>query len=167
MMRCTCNRCQGAYEEAEEVVQFSFHGDDQSPAVIATEAPLETHRLAGYTAIENEPESVAMINKVDLAPNPKSNAAGLDDLLPVSRPKSPVLAAFLSFLLVGMGQIYLGQVEKGLSLLGIVLLLIMSARPGPLGIVLLVLNVIDAFFIGRKVKRGQQIRKWQFCFQPK
>src|SRR5262245_21220925 len=31
--------------------------------------------------------------------------------------KSPVLAALLSFLMVGMGQIYIGQVEKGLTMI--------------------------------------------------
>jgi|GEM_PF-5638240 len=82
----------------------------------------------------------------------------------VSQQKSPALAALLSFLLVGMGQVYLGQVEKGLCLLVLVILLVMSSVPGPLGLILLLLNVLDAFLMGRKVKEGRQIRKWQFFF---
>jgi TM2 domain-containing membrane protein YozV len=84
--------------------------------------------------------------------------------LSVSQQKSPALAALLSFLLVGMGQVYLGQVEKGLCLLVLVLLFVMNSVPGPLGLVLLLLNVLDAFLMGRKVKNGRQIRKWQFFF---
>ncbi|MFY9620640.1 MAG: hypothetical protein WAQ99_12595 [Pyrinomonadaceae bacterium] len=84
--------------------------------------------------------------------------------LAINQPKSPVLAALLSSLLVGMGQIYLGQVEKGLCLLVVVLLLVMSSAPGPWGIVLLLINVLDAFLLGRKVKRGRQLRRWQFFF---
>lgn len=45
-----------------------------------------------------------------------------------------------------MGQVYLGQVEKGLSMLSVALLLIMKVVLGPLGLVLLIFNVLDAFF---------------------
>ena len=82
--------------------------------------------------------------------------------MPVAQQKSPVLAALLSFLLVGMGQIYLGQVEKGLCMLAVVLLLIMTAFVGPLGILILVLNVVDAFVLGVKIRRGEAVGKWQF-----
>ena len=82
--------------------------------------------------------------------------------MPLAQQKSPVLAALLSFLLVGMGQIYLGQVEKGLCMLAVVLLLIMTAFIGPLGIVILVLNVVDAFVLGVKIRRGDVVGKWQF-----
>lgn len=88
----------------------------------------------------------------------------VSDLLPMDQRKSPVLAALLSFLLVGMGQIYLGQVEKGLCMLAVVLLLIMSTMMTPLGVIILFLNVLDAFLLGRRVRQGQQVRRWQFFF---
>ena|ERR1044071_8160620 len=83
---------------------------------------------------------------------------------PATPPKSPVLAALLSFLLVGMGQIYLGQVEKGLCMLAMVLLLMMTNVLGAIGIVLLLLNVVDAFVIGMRMRDGKQIGNWQFFF---
>ena len=81
--------------------------------------------------------------------------------------KSPVLAALLSFLLVGMGQIYIGQVEKGLTMIAVVLLLIVTVVLGPLGLLILLLNVVDAFVLARIVNKGKPIRKWQFFFQSK
>ncbi len=84
--------------------------------------------------------------------------------MPVAQTKSPVLAALLSFLLVGMGQIYLGQVEKGLCMLGVVLLLIMTVVVGPAGIIILLFNVVDAFVLGMKIRNGETIGKWQFFF---
>ncbi|HWF89517.1 MAG TPA: hypothetical protein VN659_11815 [Pyrinomonadaceae bacterium] len=83
---------------------------------------------------------------------------------PATAPKSPVLAALLSFLLVGMGQIYLGQVEKGLCMLAVVLLLLMTDVLGAIGIALLLLNVVDAFVIGMRMRDGKQTGKWQFFF---
>ena len=83
---------------------------------------------------------------------------------PVAQQKSPVLAALLSFLLVGMGQIYLGQVEKGLCMLGVVLLLIMTVVLGPVGIVILLFSVVDAFVLGMKIRNGEAIGDWQFFF---
>ena len=82
----------------------------------------------------------------------------------MSQRKSPVLAALLSFLLVGMGQVYLGQVEKGLCMLALALLLIMTVVLGPIGIVILILNVVDAFVLGVKVQNGETVGKWQFFF---
>ena len=81
--------------------------------------------------------------------------------------KSPVLAALLSFLMVGMGQIYIGQVEKGLTMIGVVLLLIVTVVLGPLGLMILLFNVVDAFVLARIVNKGKPIRKWQFFFQSK
>jgi TM2 domain-containing membrane protein YozV len=86
---------------------------------------------------------------------------------PAAPPKSPVLAALLSFLLVGMGQIYLGQVEKGLCMLAVVLLLVMTVVLGPIGIVILLINVVDAFVIGMRMRDGKQIGKWQFFFSQR
>lgn len=102
-----------------------------------------------------------------IAETPAAAPAEVSGLVQVDQPKSPGLAALLSFLMVGMGQIYLGQVEKGLCMLGVVLLLIMNATLGPLGVVILFLNVLDAFLLGRRVKAGQRVRRWQFFFQSK
>jgi TM2 domain-containing membrane protein YozV len=99
--------------------------------------------------------------------NPTAAVASLPDVSSPNQSKSPVLAGLLSFLLIGMGQVYLGQVEKGLSMLSVALLLIMKVVLGPLGLVLLIFNVLDAFFLARKIERGQPVRKWQFFFHSK
>jgi uncharacterized protein YybS (DUF2232 family) len=64
-----------------------------------------------------------------------------------------------------MGQVYLGQVEKGLTMLILVLLLMLKVALGPLGVVILLLNVLDAFLLARKLKKRKRIRKWEFFFQ--
>ena len=52
-------------------------------------------------------------------------------------------------------------------MLSVALLLIMKVVFGPLGLVLLIFNVLDAFFLARKIERGQPVRKWQFFFHSK
>lgn len=80
------------------------------------------------------------------------------------QPASPALAALLSFLLVGMGQVYLGQVDKGLAMLGTVLLLMVTVALGPLGVVILLVNMLDAFLLARKAREGKPILSWEFFF---
>lgn len=79
--------------------------------------------------------------------------------------KSPVLAALLSFLLVGMGQVYLGQIEKGVTMIVIVLSLMLIITPGSWGMVILFLNVVDAFVLARRMNQGKELGAWQFFFQ--
>lgn len=78
--------------------------------------------------------------------------------------KSPALAALLSFLLVGMGQVYIGQLEKGLALLGAVLMLLLTSSPGAPGLLILLANVLDAFLLARRLARGERVGKWEFFF---
>jgi len=66
-----------------------------------------------------------------------------------------------------MGQVYLGQVDKGLAMLGTVLLLTLTVAPGPLGVVILLVNVLDAFLLARKARKGQPILSWEFFFSPR
>jgi len=147
-MQLTCNKCRSIYRPASDGVPVCVGCGDQLLSSVAN--GLEASATDDSTA-----DKPTVVHAED------------SGLLPVDSPKSPGLAALLSFLLVGMGQIYLGQVEKGLCMLGVVLLLIMSAASGPLGLVIILLNVLDAFLLGRKVKQGQRIRKWQLFFQSK
>lgn len=91
----------------------------------------------------------------------------VDTPIPIIQPPLPTLAALLSFLLVGMGQIYLGQVEKGLCLLATILLLIVGGVPTPIAIAMFLLNVLDAFLLAQRLTKGRLIGKWQFFFQSK
>jgi TM2 domain-containing membrane protein YozV len=79
--------------------------------------------------------------------------------------KSPWLAALLSFVLVGMGQIYIGQIEKGVTMIVIVLSLTIAVAPGPWGIVIVFFNVLDAFVLAQRSNKGRELGRWQFFFQ--
>lgn len=75
--------------------------------------------------------------------------------------KSILLAMILSFFLPGVGQMYYGQVYKG-----IVLLLVACAIGTPtvgLGVPLIsLIAVIDAYAIGKKLNRGVSVGSWEF-----
>ena len=81
---------------------------------------------------------------------------------PSSPPKSPVLALVLSFLLAGgAGQIYLGQVTKGIVIIVAALLLSCIG----IGLIVWIVGIIDAYMIGQKLERGQPVGEWEFFWQ--
>jgi TM2 domain-containing membrane protein YozV len=81
---------------------------------------------------------------------------------PSSPPKSPVLALILSLLLLGgAGQIYLGQVTKGIVL--IVASLLLSCIG--IGVIVWIVGVIDAYMIGQKLERGEPVEEWEFFWK--
>lgn len=170
-MQSTCNKCQATYQPASDGVSVCVLCGEQSsvPAPVASGSGERRESFERRSPVGESEAAVvkATGNSVLIAEKPAGAPAEVSGLLPNDQPKSPGLAALLSFLLVGMGQIYLGQVEKGLCMLAVVLLLIMSALMSPLGVVILFLNVLDAFVLGRKVKQGQQVGRWQFFFQSK
>jgi TM2 domain-containing membrane protein YozV len=75
--------------------------------------------------------------------------------------KSVTLAWILSLLLPGVGQIYLGQVVKGIAMIagGIILTAITG---GLAGIVVWFVGVFDAIKIGRKLEAGKSVGEWEF-----
>jgi len=79
------------------------------------------------------------------------------------RTKSPTIAAFLSFLLPGLGQMYLGQRKKGAFLFGLVCL--SSVLTLGAGWVLGWLTAIDAYLIGNRMKQGFLVDPTEYCWQ--
>lgn len=76
---------------------------------------------------------------------------------PVSQ-KSPGLALFLSCLFPGVGEMYCGQVAKG-----IVLLLAFYLTVGfGLGVVIWIISMIDAYKIAEKINQGRVVGDWEF-----
>lgn len=75
--------------------------------------------------------------------------------------KSAVLAAILSLLFLGLGQVYLGQGKKGISMyiggfiIGIVTL-------GLAIIPMLIASAVDAYMIGRKLNSGTPVSNWEW-----
>lgn len=163
MQQRTCSQCGTVYDNRYQGLRFCRCGHALPP-------PARTHVAAdrpppGPTVLYGgAPSSLPPPTHSDYALTPPPAAADPRYLPLPGQRKSPTLAALLSFLLVGMGQVYLGQVEKGLTMLGVVLVLLLTVVLGPLGFILLLLNVSDAFLLARKVNGGRPIRKWEFFF---
>ena len=75
--------------------------------------------------------------------------------------KEPWLMAVLSFLILGLGQIILGQTAKGLTILivGIILGVITF---GFSSLIAVPISVIDAYLIAKKKKEGKVVGDWEF-----
>jgi TM2 domain-containing membrane protein YozV len=163
MQQRTCSSCGTVYDSRYQGLRFCGCGQQLSQPARTRVA--EKRPAPGPLIIPAGPTpSHTPRPRDEHAPTP-THAPPDPRYLPLpGQRKSPPLAALLSFLLVGMGQVYLGQVEKGLTMLGVVLLLLLTVVLGPLGFLLLLLNVSDAFLLARKVNRGRPIRKWEFFF---
>ena len=78
----------------------------------------------------------------------------------------PVVAALLSVLLVGLGQMLNGQVPKGLAMLGASLAIGLILTLTVVGVVLVpavwVVSAIDAYRCAKKLESGLCIGKWSF-----
>ncbi|MDX1520052.1 MAG: NINE protein [Anaerolineae bacterium] len=81
---------------------------------------------------------------------------------PSDPPKNAVIAAILSFLLLGgVGQIYLGQTKKGIIL--IVATIVLSCVG--VGLILPILGAIDAYMMGEKLQKGEAIGDMQWFWE--
>lgn len=77
-----------------------------------------------------------------------------------SQTKNPFLSAILSYLLLGGGgQIYLGQIRKGITLIVITLV---TAICGAIFVVN-ILGAIDAYRIAKRFNAGEDIGEWEFA----
>jgi TM2 domain-containing membrane protein YozV len=73
----------------------------------------------------------------------------------------PALAALLSFLLVGLGQMVLGQTIKGVVML--IVALVLGALTGCVAcLVTFPVSAIDAYLIAKKLKEGKSVGEWEF-----
>ncbi|HZS47445.1 MAG TPA: hypothetical protein VFC63_20410 [Blastocatellia bacterium] len=82
-----------------------------------------------------------------------------NQIMPANPPKDPILALILSLLLLGgAGQIYIGQVTKG-----IVIMVGTLVTCGLVGI----LGIIDAYMIANRLKEGHPVDEWEFFWQSK
>src|SRR5205085_8550277 len=77
---------------------------------------------------------------------------------------TPIQAAARSCLFGGAGQIYLGQKKKGT-------LIIVCAITGLLlhmvpGLIVIALDVYDAYVIGKRREQGATVAEWEFFWHP-
>ena len=82
---------------------------------------------------------------------------------PATPPKDPIIAAVLSFLLLGgVGQLWLGQQKKGIILVVVTLLLDFACG---VGLILHVLGALDAYQLATKLKNGSAIGDMEWFWQ--
>ena len=74
---------------------------------------------------------------------------------------NPAIMGLLSFLLVGLGQIAMGQTAKGIFMLigSIVLVFFTSALSF---FITIPISIIDAVIIANKKQQGNQVGDWEF-----
>ena len=86
---------------------------------------------------------------------------------PSDPPKDPMIAAVLSFILLGgAGQLYLGQQKKGIILI-VVSLVAWCISVGTLGWIVQILGAYDAYVIATKLKGGKPVGDMEFFWQAK
>ena len=79
---------------------------------------------------------------------------------PSAPPKDPVIAAVLSFFLLGgAGQLYLGQQKKGILLMVVTVVLYCAFG---LGLIINIVGAYDAYVVGNKLKMGQPVGEMEF-----
>lgn len=94
---------------------------------------------------------------------PRYSAASFaGDLIRPSRNSlHPAVAGLLSFLLIGLGQMVMGQVAKGvLMLIGALVLGVLTGCFACL--ITFPVSVIDACLIASKLRSGEAVGKWEF-----
>ena len=75
--------------------------------------------------------------------------------------KSPGLATFLSCLVTGLGQMYNGQVAKGIVML-LAAICVGAATAGVGATVIWIVAMVDAHKIAGKINSGRAVGAWEF-----
>ncbi len=75
--------------------------------------------------------------------------------------KSASTAMILSCLIVGLGQMYLGQVIKGVAML-LGAMVIGAITAGVAAIPIWIIAMVDANKIGKKLEAGQSVGEWEW-----
>jgi TM2 domain-containing membrane protein YozV len=112
----------------------------------------------GFNLITGTPGLGAATQSVNLS----NQAIPEEMVLPSVPPKSPFLAAFLSFLICGLGQFYLGQKKKFLAAILVAVLLLFTGVLAVLSGLIWIVMILDAYFIGKKLEAGKAVKQWEF-----
>lgn len=77
----------------------------------------------------------------------------------------PTYSVLLSILFGGVGQIFLGQVKKGIVIIVVAIIgLILFVIPG---IIVIFLGMVDAYKIAKRLQHGQKVKEWEFFWTRK
>lgn len=80
---------------------------------------------------------------------------------PVQQAKNPTLAALLSCLVPGLGQLYNGQTTKGIVII-LANIALGVITGGVSAVAILIVAIIDALKIAEKINRGATVGEWEF-----
>jgi TM2 domain-containing membrane protein YozV len=86
-----------------------------------------------------------------------------EQIQPSDPPKNPIIAAILSLLLGGIGQLYLGQQKKGIILIVAWIVTWIIPCVGP--IIISILGAIDAYMLADKLQKGETIGDMQWFWE--
>lgn len=85
-----------------------------------------------------------------------------EQIQPGDPPKNPIVAALLSFILLGgVGQIYLGQTKKGIIIMAVTLILSCIG----IGLITWIVGVVDAYIMADKLQKGEAIGDMQWFWE--
>jgi TM2 domain-containing membrane protein YozV len=85
-----------------------------------------------------------------------------ETIQPSDPPKNPIIAAILSLLLFGgVGQMYLGQMKKGIILIVATIILACIG----IGFLIPFLGAIDAYMMADKLQKGESIGDMQWFWE--
>jgi TM2 domain-containing membrane protein YozV len=104
---------------------------------------------------------VQIDRKYTVCPNCGKPQPSIDGVIPAhvtTQRKNPLIAGFLSLIITGAGQIYLGKISRGLVYLGLVLL-ISIALDGIisfdemmiLGVIVSIISAVDAYLMAKAI----------------
>lgn len=91
-------------------------------------------------------------------PPAKTGSRQGQQITPHTPPESPFRLALFSFLLVGLGQMMLGQTQKGLTLMAVCILTCGSGF-----LLAWPFAIVDAYLVGKKLAEGRSVGEWE-CF---
>jgi TM2 domain-containing membrane protein YozV/RNA polymerase subunit RPABC4/transcription elongation factor Spt4 len=95
-----------------------------------------------------------------LGHQPYHRKSNLEDIQLAAGTHSAVMAFFLSLVVIGVGQIYNRQIIKGV-LFALVALVIVPLTEWQWWLPLAIVSTIDAYFIGKKLARGNRVGQWE------
>lgn len=110
-------------------------------------------------AAEAEPSPDSTGPRVAPVPRPPPPPGGYPPPIPgpiVQGSPSPAMALVLSLLVPGAGQMYAGQMNKG------IVILVVAVLTGCLGCVLNAVAGADAYVIAQRRLRGEAVDEWKF-----
>ena len=138
----------------EDLSNFYAEGDPTAggtPAPVPSAAPLMRPPAPPTAPSPSAPPPLPA------SPTPMTALPTSPAPAPVANPTSPdpVLAAVLSFIFPGAGQLWCGQGLKGIVMLGVAMFTLSGCG------VLSVLAAVDAYLIAQRKRRGETLGEWQ------